>query len=96
MTNQPKSTNEVDDLQTILRNATDEKDDAKLRGVIKKIVLYMTLGIDVSSLFPEIVKVISSQSLPHSHMLRLPTLATLYRKNSSITISAITPNPNQI
>jgi len=33
-----------------------DKDVAKRRDVIKKVIAYMTLGIDVSRLFPEMVK----------------------------------------
>lgn len=48
---------EVNDLLESIQKATIEKDEAKLRNLIKRVVSYMTLGIDVSDLFPEMVKV---------------------------------------
>lgn len=36
---------------------TFEKDTTKRRDIIKKVIAYMTLGIDVSALFSEMCKV---------------------------------------
>lgn len=41
-------------LDLILRNPGDH---ARTRDVIKKVIAYMTIGVDVSPLFPEICKV---------------------------------------
>jgi AP-4 complex subunit beta-1 len=47
---------EVNELRVLLSKIETEKDIQKRREVIKKVIAYMTLGIDVSSLFPEMVK----------------------------------------
>ena len=46
---------EVIELKNHLRNGKIQRDKAKMRDVIKKVVAYMTLGIDVSSLFSEMI-----------------------------------------
>lgn len=45
-------------LQDGIREATLEKDDNKVRESIKNVISYMTSGVDVSSLFSDMVKVI--------------------------------------
>ena len=40
----------------LLRSVYIDKDPAKKKDVIKKVIAYMTLGIDVSKLYPEMVK----------------------------------------
>jgi len=42
---------EVMELKNLMRNGKTQRDQTKMREVIKKVVAYMTLGIDVSSLF---------------------------------------------
>ncbi|KRX06804.1 Armadillo-type fold [Pseudocohnilembus persalinus] len=44
---------EVNELKQLLKNTVHEKDDKKRREIIKKVIAYMTLGIDVSRLFNE-------------------------------------------
>lgn len=46
-----------------------EKDITKRRDVIKKVIAYMTLGIDVSSLFAEMVKASSIDDLVSKKMI---------------------------
>lgn len=41
----------------LLNSMTFEKDTTKRRDIIKKVIAYMTLGIDVSALFSEMCKV---------------------------------------
>lgn len=48
---------EVNELKVQLRGATTEKDPTKLRGIVQKVISYMTLGIDMSPLFTEMVMV---------------------------------------
>lgn len=48
---------EVNELRVQLRNATAEKDPMKLRSVVQKVISYMTLGIDMSQLFTDMVMV---------------------------------------
>ena len=56
---------EVNELKTSLRNPSLDRDPEKKREVIKRVIAYMTLGIDVSKLFSEMIMV---RALP---MLRL-------------------------
>lgn len=46
---------EVNELQSMLRS--QKLTDAKKRGVIERAIAYMTLGIDVSKLFSDMVMV---------------------------------------
>ena len=47
---------EVNELKQLLRSIYIDKDPQKKKDVIKKVIAYMTLGIDVSRLYPEMVK----------------------------------------
>ena len=46
---------EVNELKASLRNPALERDMDKKREVIKRVIAYMTLGIDVSKLFSEMI-----------------------------------------
>lgn len=48
---------EVNELKASLRNPAIDRDPEKKREVIKRVIAYMTLGIDVSKLFSEMVMV---------------------------------------
>ena len=48
---------EVNELKQLLKNINIEKDVNKKREIIKKVIAYMTLGIDVSKLLIEMVMV---------------------------------------
>ena len=48
---------EVVELMNLLKNPSIDKDQAKKKDVIKRVIAYMTLGVDVSKLFYEMVKV---------------------------------------
>lgn len=54
---------EVNELKTLLRDPGIEKDPKRKRDVIKKVIAYMTLGIDVSRLFTEMVMSIETRDL---------------------------------
>ena len=41
----------------LLREQWSAKDSKRKQDVVKKVIAYMTLGIDVSRLYPEMVKV---------------------------------------
>ena len=58
---------EVNELKASLRNPAIDRDPEKKREVIKRVIAYMTLGIDVSKLFSEMIMV----------RLSLPTLLGL-------------------
>ncbi len=48
-----------------------EKDINKKRDVIKKVIAYMTLGIDVSRLYPEMVKASRTEDVVMKKMIYL-------------------------
>ncbi len=48
---------EVAELMNLLKNPNVDKDQNKKKDIIKRVIAYMTLGVDVSKLFHEMVKV---------------------------------------
>ncbi len=48
---------EINELKQLLKNLNIEKDIQRKRDLIKKVIAYMTLGIDVSRLFTEMIMV---------------------------------------
>lgn len=55
---------EVNELRQLLRTVGMQRDLQKMRDALKKVVAYMTLGIDVSRLFGEVVLVRKKPGLP--------------------------------
>jgi len=51
---------EVAELMNLLRNPNVERDINKKKDIVKRVIAYMTLGVDVSKLFHDMVKVIKS------------------------------------
>jgi len=49
---------EINELRNLLRGFAAERDRDRKRGIIKKVIAYMTLGIDVSRLFTEMMYVL--------------------------------------
>ena len=54
---------EVNELKALLRNVSVERDQKRKREVIKKVIAYMTLGIDVSRLFSEMVMAVDTPDM---------------------------------
>ena len=48
---------EVAELMNLLKNPNVDRDINKKKDIIKRVIAYMTLGVDVSKLFHEMVKV---------------------------------------
>jgi hypothetical protein len=48
---------EINELRTLLRGFASERDPQRKRDIMKKVIAYMTLGIDVSRLFTEMMYV---------------------------------------
>ena len=48
---------EVNELKGLLKNINVERDVHKKKEILKKVIAYMTLGIDVSRLFTEMIMV---------------------------------------
>lgn len=62
---------EVNELRNLLRNFTTERDPQRKRDIIKKVIAYMTLGIDVSRLFTEMMLAIETRDLVIKKMVYL-------------------------
>ena len=72
----------------LLRAVSLEKDQNKKRDVIKKVIAYMTLGIDVSRLYPEMVKASRTDDLVMKKMIYL-YLTNYAEQNQELAILAI-------
>ena len=62
---------EVNELRLLLRAVSLDKDPVKKRDIIKKVIAYMTLGIDVSRLYPEMVKASRTDDIVMKKMIYL-------------------------
>ncbi len=62
---------EVNELRNLLRNFSVERDPQRKRDIIKKVIAYMTLGIDVSRLFTEMMLAIETRDLVIKKMVYL-------------------------
>lgn len=54
---------EVNELKQLLKNINIERDINKKRDIIKKVIAYMTLGIDVSRLFTDMIMAIETRDM---------------------------------
>jgi len=55
---------EINELRNLLRGFATERDPQRKRDIIKKVIAYMTLGIDVSRLFTEMMLAIETRCVP--------------------------------
>jgi vesicle coat complex subunit len=62
---------EVNELRMLLKTVNTEKDPKRKQDVIKRVIAYMTLGIDVSPLFSEMVLCVESRDLVVKKMVYL-------------------------
>ena len=62
---------EVNELRNLLRGFATERDQQRKRDIIKKVIAYMTLGIDVSRLFTEMMLAIETRDLVIKKMVYL-------------------------
>ncbi|CAN0328703.1 unnamed protein product, partial [Laminaria digitata] len=72
----------------LLRTVSVDRDPKKKREVIKKVIAYMTLGIDVSRLFPEMMLAIETRDLVVKKMVYL-YLCTYARQKPDLAIMCI-------
>jgi AP-4 complex subunit beta-1 len=79
---------EVNELRQLLKSIMNEKDQTKRRDVIKKVIAYMTLGIDVSRLFTDMVLISSTIDLVQKKMIYL-YLINYAEANSDQALMAI-------
>lgn len=62
---------EVNELKQLLKNINVERDVKRKREIIKKVIAYMTLGIDVSRLFTDMCMAIETKDLVIKKMVYL-------------------------
>ena len=62
---------EINELRNLLRSFATERDPQRKRDIIKKVIAYMTLGIDVSRLFTEMMLAIETRDLVIKKMVYL-------------------------
>jgi len=79
---------EVHELRQLLRSAAQDRDQQKKRDAIKKVIAYMTLGIDVSPLFSEMVMASATNDLVQKKMVYL-YLVNYAESNSELAILAV-------
>lgn len=79
---------EVNELRTLLKGIINERDIKKRREVIKKVIAYMTLGVDVSKLFTDMVLISSTTDMVQKKMIYL-YLVTYVESNQEQALMAI-------
>eukprot|EP00927_Polykrikos_kofoidii_P026603 TRINITY_DN2365_c0_g1_i1.p1 TRINITY_DN2365_c0_g1~~TRINITY_DN2365_c0_g1_i1.p1 ORF type:complete len:837 (+),score=192.78 TRINITY_DN2365_c0_g1_i1:152-2662(+) len=79
---------EVHELRQLLRTAAADRDQQKKRDAIKKVIAYMTLGIDVSPLFSEMVMAGATNDLVQKKMVYL-YLTNYAESNSELAILTV-------
>ena len=62
---------EINELKTLMRNRAVERDPKKRREVIKKVIGYQSIGIDVSKLFTEMAMAVATTDLVIKKMVYL-------------------------
>ncbi len=79
---------EVNELKASLRNPSLDRDPDKKREVIKRVIAYMTLGIDVSKLFSEMIMASASKDHVVKKMVYL-YITTYATANPELSLLAI-------
>jgi len=83
-----KKKGEVNELRQLLKNTLSDKDTNKRREVVKKVIAFMTLGIDVSRLFMEMIQASYTNDLIQKKMIYL-YLGNYAESNAELAIMAI-------
>jgi AP-4 complex subunit beta-1 len=79
---------EINELKGLLKNLNIERDMIRKRDVLKKVIAYMTLGIDVSRLFTEMIMAIETKDVVVKKMVYL-YLSTQAHKEPEMAIMCI-------
>jgi len=79
---------EIMELRAHLQNRRLDKDPKAKRDVIKKVIAYMTLGIDVSSLFSQMIMATNTSDLVQKKMVYL-YLCTYAASKPDLTLLAV-------
>ena len=72
----------------MLKNILNEKDEKKKRETIKKVIAFMTLGVDVSRLFSEMCLASYTNDIIQKKMIYL-YLTTYAESNAELAVMAI-------
>jgi AP-4 complex subunit beta-1 len=72
----------------LLRSVNTTNDNKKKREAIRKVIAYMTLGIDVSKLFADMILACNTKDLVIKKMVYL-YLCTYAQTNAELTLLAI-------
>ena len=78
----------MNELKTALRSGLAERNTEKMRDNIKKVIMYMTLGIDMSRLFSEMVMASQMGDTVQKKMVYL-YLTTYAEQNAELAILAV-------
>ncbi|KEP61139.1 UNVERIFIED_CONTAM: HEAT repeat-containing protein [Hammondia hammondi] len=79
---------ELYELRQVLRSLPTERDVAKQRDALKKLIAYMTVGLDVSRLFADVVMLASTADLVQKKMI-YQYLTNYADTNPSLSLLAI-------
>lgn len=79
---------EVNELKQLLKNINVERDVKRKRDIIKKVIAYMTLGIDVSRLFTDMIMAIETRDIVIKKMVYL-YLCNYANKETEMAIMCI-------
>ena len=79
---------EVNELRSILKNCLAKKDDKRRLDIIKRVITFMTQGVDVSRLFSEMCMASYTLDLVQKKLIYL-YLSTYAEKNPDLAIMAI-------
>jgi AP-4 complex subunit beta-1 len=72
---------EISELRNLLRGFAAERDPARKRDIIKKVIAYMTLGIDVSRLFSDMMLAIETRCVVQRLTVSVSSSSLKCRKN---------------
>lgn len=79
---------EVGELRSLLRNSEIQRDPKQYEQAVQKVIAYMTLGIDVSSLFSEMIMAGATQNMVQKKMVYL-YLSTYAEQNSELSLLTV-------
>ena len=60
---------EVNDIRAMLRDPSLNREPERKREVLKKVILYMTMGVDMSRLFTDMILVFQGPFFPESDLV---------------------------
>eukprot|EP00697_Spironema_sp_BW2_P005957 gnl/Spiro4/18304_TR9789_c0_g1_i2.p1 gnl/Spiro4/18304_TR9789_c0_g1~~gnl/Spiro4/18304_TR9789_c0_g1_i2.p1 ORF type:complete len:804 (+),score=273.56 gnl/Spiro4/18304_TR9789_c0_g1_i2:34-2412(+) len=79
---------EVAELRVLLRDINIDRDPNKKREIIKKVIGYMTLGLDMSRLFSEMVLATNTKDIVQKKLIYL-YLCTYAESNAELSVLAV-------